>query len=145
MNIKTEGGKLSISAIATLYQKDRSAVYRLVKARSLSTEKTQFPPRTLISLTDIVQHWGEPSKSATPNATSNDMSMPHDDTSHVTPDKYVALLEKNNEELKSALAEEKSEKRELKKQINELYLEFQRVNRLLLEDTRKGFWKRLFT
>ena len=43
------------------------------------------------------------------------------------------------------IKELKTEKQELKQQINELTLESHRVNRFLLEDSRKGFWKRLFT
>jgi len=149
MNIQAEHGKLSVSEIARLYDKDRKSIYTLIQSHSISAERQESPKRTLVSLADIISHWGEPAKSPEPHST---VGIPRDptptstkNTPNATPDKYVALLEKHNEELKFALAEEKSEKRELKKQINELYIESLRVNKLLLEDSRKGFWKRLFT
>jgi len=148
MNIQAEHGKLSISAIARLYSIDRKSIYNLIQSHSISVEKLESPKRTLVNLTDIVSHLGEPKQSSeqstTPITPHPTVELTRDYTPHsteITPSdtkKYTALLENIIEELKS-------EKRELKKQVDELYIESLRVNKLLLEDSRKGFWKRLFT
>jgi len=139
--MNAHAGKVSISEVSRLYAKDRKAVYELIERKCISIEKTIKPKRTLIQLADIIQHWGEPTKTPTPPTREHEGS-PRGITPNPTPyfsqqvsdlKEQINELREDKEQLRKDLKEERESRNELEKQITEI---IKQQTTLMLEDKR---------
>ena len=131
--MNTHAGKVSISEISRLYE--------LIERKGISIEKTVKPKRTLIQLADIIQHWGEPTKTPTPPTRGREGS-PRGITPNPTPyfsqqvsdlKEQINELRGDKEQLRKDLKEERESRNELEKQITEI---IKQQTTLMLEDKR---------
>ena len=124
-------GKLNISEISRLYGKDRSLIHDLIKKNNISVERQQKPNRTFVQLTDIIQYWGEPTNSPTPQPVTGRVRNSQETTANITP-----ILEEKITLLKQQIEELRRDKEEYK-QREERLLSLVEKQTLILEDKRE--------